>query len=164
MIKKTLSRNFLRKHEKVTLIENKLIKTINSAGLWRGLLKLINLLRKKLFFASTKKVKMRKWSRAQRLVAYEVGEQSNLQNRRLFILPVWVSVVTRTSSDLVWRRPVRNEASRAPHATTHLADGGEITMLGAIISFLDLRKISNYTRSTRTPSDLKTLATATWIT
>jgi hypothetical protein len=42
-------------------------KDINSAVLNRGLLQLINLLRKKLLFASTKKVKMRTLG-AQRLV------------------------------------------------------------------------------------------------
>jgi hypothetical protein len=81
------------------LITNKIIKTINSAVLNRGLLQLINLLRKKLFFASTKKVKMRTLG-AQRLVVMQQGNKAT-RSADVCLFFLFEFHLKRASSDLV---------------------------------------------------------------
>jgi hypothetical protein len=60
-------------------------------------------------------------------VAEEVKAEGILHCRALFILPAYTSLARHIISNLVWRHPVSNEASRVPHTVTHLATEVQVT-------------------------------------
>jgi hypothetical protein len=141
------------------LITNKIIKTINSEGLKRRLLKLINLVMKKqLFFASSKTWKWGKGAENSALWLKKHGNKARCSAEVcLFFLFEFHLKGTQVQTlfediPLVMKQAV----SRIPQHTSLMKETWQC--LRTIISFLDLRNISNYSRSVLTPSNFKMLA------